>query len=172
MGQNLKTINKRTESKVDELKVMFLAMSKLLADENIKQNLSRNKLSELETWIGCLAQSSISPDTLKEIKTSLDILAKNSMAGNDSDNINNELNTLRVKLSQVYMKMQGTEELCVNICKSVDGIGLSDDDEINKGLQKQLKVIKQIKKDNEMYMNEILQQINNVSPICDNETQM
>ena len=170
MGQNLETINKRTESKVDELKVMFLAMSKLLADENIRQNISRNKLSELETWICCLAQSSISPDTLKEIKTLLDILAKNSMAGNDSDNINNELNTLRVKLSQIYMKMQGTEELCVNICKSVDGI--SDDDDINKELQKQLKVIEQIQTDNEMYMNEILQQINNVSPISDNETQM
>ena len=170
MGQNLETINKRTESKVDELKVMFVAMSKLLADENIRQNISRNKLFELETWIGCLAQSSISPDTLKEIKTLLDILAKNSMAGNDSDNITCELNTLRVKLSQVYMKMQGTEELCVNICKSVDGI--SDDDDINKQLQKQLKVIKQIQKDNEMYMNEILQQLNNVSPICDNETQM
>ena len=170
MGQILETINKRTESKVDELKVMFLAMSKLLTDENIRQNMSRNKLSELETWIECLAQSSISPDTLKEIKTLLDILAKNSMAGNDRDNINRELNTLRVKLSQVYLKMQGTEELCVNICKSVDGI--SDDDDINKELQKQLKVIKQIQKDNEMYMNGILQQLNNVSPICDNETKM
>ena len=136
MGQILETINKRTESKVDELKVMFLAMSKLLAEENIRQNISRNKLSELETWIGCLAQSSISPDTLKEIKTLLDILAKNSRASNDSDNITCELNTLRVKLSQVYLKMQGTEELCVNICKSLDGI--SDDDDINKELHKQL----------------------------------
>ena len=170
MGQNLEALSKRTELQFDELKAMFLTMSKLLTDENIRQNTSRDKLTELETLVGFLAQSSISPDILNEIKTLLDILAKSSKAGKDKDNINSELRVLRVKLSQVYSKMQGTDELCVNICKSADKIANNED--VNRELQKQLKVIKQIQKDNQMYMNEILQQLNEMSQTADNKLNM
>ena len=168
MGQNLNKLNKKTHSQLDELKRMFLAMNNLLADEHVRQTVSRNKLIELETWVSSLAQSSISPDTLREIKILLDVLADNSKPLSSNDNKNDEINLLRAKLSQVYMKLQGTDELCVNICKSVDNI--TDDDDINRELQKQVHVIKQIQNENKMYMSEIVQQLNNMSQIIDNET--
>ena len=143
----------RTESQISELKTMLKAMS----------TLSRDKFNELEEWINCLAQSSISPDIWKEIKTLEDVLAKNSKSSdNDSDNTNSSLNSLCVKLSHVYAKMQNTEQTCMNICETISNLSSNDEDK-NKELRKELNVVEQIQKDNKILMDELVQQLNTLS---------
>ena len=131
---------------------MFIAMNKLLAEENLRQNVTRNTIYDLETWITCLTQSSISPDILKEIKTLLDVLADNSRT-DSGGNMNNERNKFTNRLEQLQSELKKTEEYCAKICNIVDNI--SGNGEINKELQKQFIAIKQIQEDNKMHMNEI-----------------
>ena len=154
----------RTESQISELKIMLKAMSTLLSDAVIRQsNMSRDKFNELEEWINCLAQSSISPDIWKEIKTLEDVLAKHSKSSdNDSDNMNSSLNSLCVKLSHVYAKMQNKEQTCMNICETISNLSSNDEDK-NKELRKELNVVEQIQKDNKILMDEIVQQLNTLS---------
>ena len=110
------------------------------------KNISRIKFNELETQIACLAQSSISNDILKEVRSMLGIAVQNCKPGDviDANDMMSELNTLEAKLSQIYLKVQATEWLCVTICQSV--IAASDDECVNKELQKKIGVIKKSKK--------------------------
>ena len=109
------------------------------------KNISRIKFNALETQIACLAQSSISNDILKEVRSLLGIAVQNFKPDvTDANDMMSELNTLEAKLSQIYLKVQATEWLCVTICQSV--IAASDDECVNKELQKQIDVIKKSKK--------------------------
>ena len=174
MGQNLNKLTELFQSQIEaltnnihtqhaDLKAMHRTMHNLLIDDSIKQNLSRKKLNELETHITCLAQSSISPDTLKEVVSLLDIIAQNSKSTDvtDANSELGELSTLVVKLSQIYFKMQGTDLLCFDICKSITDA--SDDENLNMELQRQIDVIKKIQQDNGRNMKEIYLQLNHIS---------
>ena len=159
----METLTKKIQTQHVDLKAMHLAMHSFLIDDYVRQNISRIKLNELETQITCLAQSSISPDILKEVMSLLDIVVQNCKPGCviDANDMLGELNTLEAKLYQIYLKMQATEGLCVNICQSV--IAVSDDECVNKELQKQIDIIKKIQGDNEGNMKEILLQLNHLS---------
>ena len=168
MEQKFANLKKIIETQHNELKSLLQSTNEIIRDDIVRQNIARGKLVEFETWISCLAQSSISPDTLKEVIIIADNLTTHNKPDSNSDDMNVELKLFSMRLSQVYSKLQRTEELCANICEFIANI--SDDGDIKRKLQKQEKAIAQVQNNNKISMSEVVQ-LNSLSQlILDNET--